>query len=360
MRENVASIQFLRFVAATLVVLFHSTQAISKYFNDSIASLFTRFADLGASGVHIFFVISGFIMIYTSFGRKDDVFSTKNFLTKRIIRIYPIYFIYSALYLCFYHYFANGKNLSLGEFFGSIFLIPGYSSLLIGPGWTLSYEVYFYACFGIAMMLGLTRGILALTLFFLAAIFFRFAIDTNQPVIHVMTNTLLVEFLFGAWIGYAVLSTVRISNKLANMMLVLAITGFLAGYSFNHFPSVITWGIPSAFLVAGFVFKERNGRIPFLIKKCAFLGDSSYSLYLLHIVLIDAVILLTIYLDESIRMHVYRIGEFGMIVVCFAVTAYCIAVAFISYELIEHKVVGRLQDLYRRKFAVVPGIVHPH
>jgi exopolysaccharide production protein ExoZ len=359
MRGNVASIQFLRFVAATLVALFHSTQAVNKYFADSISNSITKFTDLGASGVHIFFVISGFIMIYTSFGGPSESFSATKFLTKRAIRIYPIYFVYSALYLLFYHFFATGGNLSFGQLLGSILLIPGYSSFIIGPGWTLSYEVYFYACFAIAMLLGMTRGILALSLFFITAIIFRFLVDTNQPVLHVMTSTLLVEFLFGAWIGYAVVSNVHFSNSVANLMLALSAVGFIVGVGFTHLPSIITWGIPSALLVAGFVFKESNGRVPSLIKKCSFLGDSSYSLYLLHIMLIDAAILLALHLDSSIGTHITLIGGVGMTIVSLAISVYCVVVALISYEFIERTVVGRLQNLYRRKLTATPEIVHP-
>src|ERR1039458_8235926 len=175
MRENIDSIQFLRFVAALLVVVVHTTLAMNEYLSGSISDLFRYVAEFGGAGVHIFFVISGFIMVYTSFKLKTDSFSTKKFLIKRAIRIYPIYFIYSFFYLLFYHYFASGKNLTVDQFFGSIFLLPGYSYYIIGPGWTLAYEVYFYACFSIAMVLGLTRGLLALTLFFLATIVFGIA-----------------------------------------------------------------------------------------------------------------------------------------------------------------------------------------
>jgi exopolysaccharide production protein ExoZ len=357
MRENIASIQFLRFVAATLVVLSHSSLAIQEHFSGSLSRLFLYVAHLGGSGVHIFFVISGFIMVFTSFTKTNESFSGPKFIAKRIIRIYPIYFIYSVLYLCFYHFSSGSENLSVEQFFGSIMLLPGYSSLIIGPGWTLSFEIYFYVCFSIAMSLGLLRGIIVLTVFFLAAIVLGFGVDTSRPSIHVLTNSLLIEFLLGAWIGYAVVSSVRIGNKLAIVILALAFAGFLAGgaFGYNHLPSAVMWGIPSALLVAGLVFRETNGRVPFLIKNGSFLGDSSYSLYLLHIVLIEAVILLAIYLDASIKMHLSLIGDnFGMMIVCLAITVYCIVLAHIFYHLIERRVVGRLQDLYRRKFTAVP------
>src|SRR5690348_2252421 len=185
MREKISSIQFLRFVAAALVVLYHTTVALNKYIAGSLSQAFLHNAFFGASGVHIFFVISGFIMVFTSFGNASDTFDASKFAFRRIIRIYPIYIIYALVYLCFYYAIGAGKGLTIPEFFGAMFLLPGYSASIIGPGWTLSYEVYFYLCFGLAMTLGLTRGLFALTLFFFGAIASRFVINTSDPVIHV-------------------------------------------------------------------------------------------------------------------------------------------------------------------------------
>jgi exopolysaccharide production protein ExoZ len=357
MRKTVESIQFLRFVAATLVVLVHTTIGLGEYFPGSISKIFAHVAHVGGTGVHIFFVISGFVMIYTSFGRPDAKFSSSNFLTRRLIRIYPIYFIYAAFYLYFYYIFAAGKNLSLLQFIGAITLFPGYSSNIIGPGWTLAYEMYFYLCFGVAMVLGLTRGIVTLTLFFLTAIASRVFFDTSQPTIHVLTNSLLIEFLAGAWIGYAVVNSVRISNRLAETMVALALAGFLAGivFGYNHLPALLTWGVPSALLVAGLVFRESNGHISLPIRNYAFMGDSSYSLYLLHVVLIDGVIFLAIHLDGSLKAQATTAGTVWWIMISLAITIYCVAVAYVSYEVIERRLVRGLQGLYRKKIAAVPA-----
>jgi len=357
MHGDITSIQFLRFIAATLVVLVHSAEAISQRLPGSISKSFLQNAFFGASGVHIFFVISGFIMVYTSFYKKNDgAFSSSAFLLKRIVRIYPIYFIYCALYVYFYHNFLGAPLLSLWEFIGSLLLLPGYSAMIIGPGWTLAYEIYFYLCFSIAMIVGLEKGIRALTVFFTASIALRFFIDISPQAINVFTNSLLIEFLFGAWIGYAVVSDVRVGNLPARLMVALGIAGFLAGiiFGFTRLPSLLMWGVPSALLVAGLVFSERNGHISRLIRKCSFLGDSSYSLYLIHVVLIDIVIVLAINSGGWVKGYAQNVGSAGMIFVCCVTTAYCIVVALISYELIERRLVGRLRDFFRRKNIVVP------
>ena len=354
---NVTSIQFLRFVAAALVVFVHASEAVSQRLQGSMSETFLQNAFFGASGVHIFFVISGFIMVYTSFHKKNDgTFSSSTFLSRRFVRIYPIYFVYCAFYIYFYHNFLGTPLLSIGELIGALLLVPGYSSKIIGPGWTLAYEVYFYLCFSVAMMLGLKNGIRALTAFFLASISLRFFVDTSPQAIFVFTNSLLIEFLLGAWIGYAVVSDVHIGNLHAKLLLLLGLTGFIAGiiFGFARLPSVLAWGAPSALLVGGSVFIERNGRIPTLIRKCAFLGDSSYSLYLIHVLLIDILILVLLATNssESLVTCAQYVGSGGMILVCCVMSAYCIAVAIVLYELIEKRGIGRLRGVFRRKSIV--------
>jgi len=346
-----ASIQFLRFVAATLVVLFHTTVALHRYFGGSVLHSFVANAAFGASGVHIFFVISGFIMVYTSFRTKEDNFKPATFAFRRLVRIYPIYFIYALFYLYFYSIFAAGKDLSIAQFFGSILLLPGYSGLIIGPGWTLSYEVYFYVCFGISMLLGLTRGLLALTAFFGMAITAGIVFGYSNFAGLVFTNSLLIEFLFGAWIGYAIVSKLRLSDRSANLLLLAALSLFGAGIAFGYsrLPSLLTWGVPSAMLVAGLVFREGNASIPSAIKKFAFLGDSSYSLYLLHVVLIDAAIFLALGWYSPIKENGVIIGPLAMVGVCFMIAAYCVAAALLCYEFIERRLLVRFQGFRRRK-----------
>jgi len=351
LRGNVNSLQFLRFVAASLVVFWHSIEAINQHIPGTISKTILQNGLLGASGVHIFFVISGFIMVYTSFYKKSDGhFSFSTFLSRRAIRIYPIYFIYCALYIYFYHNFLGVPLLSFGELIGCLLLLPGYSAKIIGPGWTLAYEVYFYLCFSIAMILGLKKGIRTLTVFFLASIALRFFIYTSPQAIYVFTNSLLIEFLLGAWIGYAVVSRVHVGNLFAGMMLALALVGFLAGivFGFDRLPSVLTWGIPSALLVAGGVFIERSGHLPTLIRRSSFLGDSSYSLYLLHVLLIDVVIVLATRSGGSIAIYAQQIGSFGIISVCSVLTIYCIIIAMISYELIERRLIAVQRIFFRR------------
>jgi exopolysaccharide production protein ExoZ len=325
-----------------MVVLLHSTEAVNQYFG-GISSNMIYTAKFGVAGVHIFFVISGFIMVYTSFYPRNTEFSSGRFLLRRFVRIFPIYWVYCLLYLLYRHFFGPGYTVSNVDIFGSFLLLPGYSPVIIGPGWTLAYEVYFYLCFGLAMILGLKRGIIVLALFFLSSIALGLVFQAEGAAARMVSNSLLVEFLFGAGLAYVFLKCQTVSVKLAVTMQVLALAGFLSSYliGYERFPSVIVWGIPSAALVAGLAFAEKNGQIFGWIRKCSFLGDSSYSLYLIHILLID--ILLTAY-----RTSV-AVPSSGNPVMWGSLTAFSILVAFALYELVERNLVSSLQDLARQR-----------
>jgi len=337
MLQVLKSIQFLRFIAATLVVFTHSMDNAKYNISDSTTPTMHYVSHFGKSGVHIFFVISGFIMIYTSFGGSAQFDSSKFFL-RRLIRIYPIYWIYAAAYILLREIVSGGYQ-SIWAVFGSLLLIPGYSSIIIGQGWTLSYEVYFYICFSFFMMLGLFSGLLVMTLFFLASIAVGLIFHFDNSGLHVFTDSLLVEFLFGAWIAYFFILDKRLSSSLSNALIVLALALFVISIplGYNRLPTVLTWGVPSALLIAGSVFKERGGNLPSFVRRCSFLGDSSYSLYLLHI-------LLTALLLRGF-LAIFPSPESGYFVFCLVLTGLCIAISAVMYELIERRVVRALQTM---------------
>jgi exopolysaccharide production protein ExoZ len=340
MTKNVYSIQFMRFVAAAMVVFDHSTGALSSYFGD-ISETIKYVGRTGASGVHIFFVISGFVMVYSSFSRhgSEARFYTLDFLRRRFIRIYPIYWFYCICYLVFYEVFGQGYQLSLADILRSLLLLPDYSPLIIGPGWTLSYEIYFYLSFGVALAAGLFTGLIALAIYYAAFVVFGNIAHWHLqwPLLKFLSNPLLIEFLFGAGIAYLLLKRFSFSRNISIWLQLIAISLFAIAYvvGYGNAPTAITWGVPSALLIAGLVFNERKGIIWPFVKRLAFLGDSSYSLYLIHILIIDVNVRLIS------RLELQRIV--GGLVLCFLITGACIICAIVCYEFVERKLLLSLR-----------------
>src|ERR1700722_10284960 len=88
---TIHSLQALRAIAALLVVVDH---ALLKLTNDDLANPATHLAwTLGSTGVYVFFVISGFIMVHVSWDNFGQPGATEAFLRRRIIRIVPLYWL---------------------------------------------------------------------------------------------------------------------------------------------------------------------------------------------------------------------------------------------------------------------------
>jgi peptidoglycan/LPS O-acetylase OafA/YrhL len=129
---------------------------------------------------------------------------------------------------------------------------------------------------------------------------------------------------------------------MANLMIVAGLVGFSIGLvvGYSRFPSTVMWGFPSALLVGGLALKEFRGHPIKLIEEISFLGDSSYSLYLLHVMLIDAFL-------YSMSL-LFSVARFEPLVICALLTLQCCVVAIVCYKLIEHPILLSLQSLVRR------------
>jgi peptidoglycan/LPS O-acetylase OafA/YrhL len=123
---------------------------------------FLNFYDLryfGNIGVDIFFLIIGFIMIYVHGNDFQNNMSIV-FLKKRIVRVVPLYWfltIFATLILYFTpSIFGGGKVFDLKHVISSFLFIPSKNSIgiampVIGPGWSLNYEIYFYIIFSLLL-----------------------------------------------------------------------------------------------------------------------------------------------------------------------------------------------------------------
>ena len=352
------AVQFLRFVAATMVVVLHSYQTVVATSQGAAVSLFAHRAvpatsqgpgselldyltSFGASGVHIFFVISGFIMVYTGFGRGESRLVFRPYILKRLIRIYPIYWVCTALYLAYG--WAVGASNALGpvELLGSLLLVPGYASAIIGPGWTLAYEMYFYFLFGLFMIAGLRIGLIALSLFFVASIL----TPGLDGVPYQLRNAILLEFAAGAWVGLFYLKHREALLGWGAFALVAGLAlfacGLLVGY--ERFPATLVWGIPSTLIVAGVVLLEAERRFPSFVARYPSLGGSSYLLYLSHLLVIYAV------LASPLGPRSQSIPE--TLLICGALILTCCVLSVVFYRIVEKP----MNALLRKWLLTKPG-----
>jgi exopolysaccharide production protein ExoZ len=225
---------------------------------------------LGAAGVDLFFVISGFIMATCSGGR-----GARQFLADRAWRIYPLWLIAVLPWLFMEPASPLGivRSLTLWPVYGHNYVVPA-----LGVGWTLSFELLFYAGFALALA---SRASVPLLIFGLCLVL---GLTTNNLLFWFVGSPLTFEFLMGVAIaGLPARETFGTAAAALGLILFAVVPAVYFDQSFGGgaLLRVICWGIPAALLVYGLRGLERrlSSRIfdlPVLI------GNASYSIYLFH------------------------------------------------------------------------------
>lgn len=282
------SIQILRGLAALVVVLYHirSLEVLGISSNGTsetplVGGLFTN----GYAGVDLFFVISGFIMVYVTRDAKRGPESATQFLFARVTRIYPVWWLFvglTTLYLIVIHVLLPGglgwqaispKEPILPFIAKSFALIPQEKYPVLSVGWTLIHEVYFYLVFTILLLL--PRKWLSGLLFVwgcavvsgsLIGLSGPIAVDAFALVFHPMT----MEFILGAAIGVAVTSGYAwrpgIVTLLASLWLMAAMCyQGLETAETLQWGRILWFGMPCAALVYGFASLEITKRMAWLV-----------------------------------------------------------------------------------------------
>lgn len=261
--RKLQSVQILRFVAASMVVILHATVHGNSGFV------------VGSAGVDIFFVISGFII-----ARMLPAKTAGQFVADRVTRIYPIYWLLliPAVLLA--------SQTSLPQTLTSITLWPAFGELrfpYLVAGWTLCFEMLFYACATI-FLLNRRIGLGLLAAYPLAVVG---GLALGWPVLRYVGNPVILEFMFGLLIART--NTQKreagaLAIALGAMLLVLTASAFgMPAYIYDVWQPArsIVWGIPAAMIVWGALqfeglLKDR------VVRALSYGGDASYSIYLTH------------------------------------------------------------------------------
>lgn len=286
---RLSNIQVLRALAATLVVFHHMGEAVRIAGISSWFNTFLGLQRLGAAGVDLFFVISGFIMIHVAGKQFGTRRAGLDFLRKRFLRIYPLYWIVTALAIVGWSTGKVFRNLDVTPAFlvGSFLCLPMSRHPIVDQGWSLSFELYFYLVFAFSLPVFRTkRAFLAGSLgFFSASVAIGMIFPTtNLTLLAFLTHPLLLEFWMGMlvaflWDAYHDHPQAR---RLAPILLSLgaAALAVSALYVVPWRLRIIAWGIPSALLLAGASLLPQSKSS--VMRIWAAVGDSSYSLYLTH------------------------------------------------------------------------------
>lgn len=284
--QRLIYVQALRFIAATCVVIFHAVGTGGHYISTAPSKMFEIFSR-GYYGVDLFFVISGFIIYYSTHRSNIDSLS---FLIRRAERIVPIYWFVTIsitiIAAIFPSVFKDASWINLEHVTRSLLFITSFSGEMpvVYPGWSLEYEMFFY--FSVAIML-LGSGISwdGLAIIFAAIVAFG-EIPHNKDfgnIYNFFTNPLMLEFVFG--IMAAKLFT---GNKISMAALLsVIISTFIVLFS-DVSSRVIVAGLPAAIIIlVAATYSKKRGQPSYLENAFARLGDASYSIYLIQVFVIS-------------------------------------------------------------------------
>lgn len=334
-------VQILRGVAAALVVFSHYCLVFVEYGGQSIIASYHSLAFVGASGVDIFFCISGFVIIYSLLIRPHQV-NWRAFGLARLKRIIPLYWFFT---LAMVGMWMTGRALTKLALppdlvLRSLLLLPLEKHVMGEPvsthpildqGWTLQYEALFYICCAVVIALVGSKRVfpwtpVAVAILAVVSLF----IPAMPAYLH---DPLMLEFVGGTILGWLA-ATGRLfrlpwPRAIAWGSIALGVMGLLLTTFVPNPESlrVLIWGVPGFLIVLGsiLVTPVRGGR---LVDAGIFLGAASYSIYLGHG-------FATIFVGTMMKKG-YLVGAGS--VVLLVVTAVTVAGTAMVYPLIERPI----------------------
>jgi peptidoglycan/LPS O-acetylase OafA/YrhL len=338
-RQVLGNVQILRFIAAGSVLLGHTISVMVPQ-----PTPVSRVPWGG--GVEVFFMISGFIMTWLTSGRFGAQGAPGRFLLRRAIRIAPPYWFFTtvmvaAKMLASAH--VRKTVLAPAQLLASYAFVPwpriadGSLNPVLSQGWTLNYEAFFYVAFAAALCL--RRGLAALAAAFVVLAAFHGAVPASLFVLRFYTSPIILEFLAGIALATVYLRGFRLplwgSLACALAAPIAYVLLFAVGHAFSYDRTVVV-GIPATLLGASLMLAPEpaaQGRVRRLLQMG---GDASYTLYLSHTFVVNAVAVAWLRLAPA---HPWP----GVAVAVAAAVAF----ALLFYRLVERPVTDALHRRFR-------------
>ncbi|EPV8686693.1 acyltransferase family protein [Pseudomonas aeruginosa] len=340
-----AHIDSLRGVAAILVLWMHSAGNFLMYSQPTFQNMAFDLAqqlDFGRMGVVLFFAISGFVI--PSSLRGDLFQSSKRFLVKRALRLYPLYWASIPIGVITWWYIW-GKVIDVKAVLWNFTMIQGmfdYKSVM-GLYWTLQVELIFYTCCIVLFWCGVlhSSSILALlVVVFSAPLLMSMGAslvginagvslnpETSMLLLHL--GVMLWGALFRQWHDGV------LNNSIARLIMygyalfwalgsMVAVYNYISGQAGME---LLRFWLPYTIAVIGFFICASTVRVRY--KPLVWLGTVSYSIYLMHMPVVHSLLWLVRY-SEITLIKGWPLGAYMALI-----AAITILVAFITYRLIE-------------------------
>ena len=268
------ALQYLRAAAALAVVYSHAVIQVEGY-----AGFLPH---LGGFGVDVFFVISGFIMVWIA--KPTD--TPGRFIASRVRRVVPLYWFFTllmALILIALPTVFKRATFEWEALFMSLAFVPyesasypGWLWPIVAPGWSLNYEMYFYLLFALSLLLPAAWRVAGtIAMLALVALFANLVVVSWWPPARFYGDGMVFEFALGMLLAVAWRRGLRLPPGAAVLLIAIGTALLLASLPL---PRLLAFGVPALLVVAGCVYARVPER-----RWAVLLGDASYALYLSHL-----------------------------------------------------------------------------
>jgi peptidoglycan/LPS O-acetylase OafA/YrhL len=312
-------IEIGRGIAALLVVFFHATVTIAlpKYFGEApLDGLFS----FGYAGVDFFFVLSGFIIFYSTAKNHGKPNAVLSYIKHRLIRIYPIYWVVGLLLLPLTY--LMGHHVGAVNAVMDFLLIPREGYPFVPVAWTLRHEMLFYVSF-LLFFLNVT---LAWGYFLLwggaIAVCSLLSFELVSPFPSLYLNDHNLEFLLGIGVAQYAKSNHVSWLKPIYLFLVGLVVFIASGINealihVDNYPEHshyhLFYGVGAVLMVGGLIRLKANLQ-SYWVGVGAFLGRASYSIYLIHFAVLSAAVKLLLPLHFPLWLDMILLVTTGIII----------------------------------------------
>ena len=306
-------------------------------------------------GVDIFFVISGFILstVVLRSPHHAGPGAAWHFLKRRLIRIFPIYWIIAIpVGLRVFH---ASHHLGI-EYLPGLFLLPSFSypawAMIEPAAWTLIFEMLFYYTLTLVQLLTVRRAVLCAIVVLSSFVALGTVVSIRRPYWIVICNPILLEFIFGACValifqkfgrqrslGISLVAIGVVGSVLLEIFYSGAANGLQMVLTNQHvFARVFTWGLMALALVMGVIFWSPTPT-GWLGKTAVILGNASYSVYLVSILVHEAAARSFLAVVRNYLPLSNGLQLVGMVLT----TAEVMFAGWLCYQLVEWPLLRKLQ-----------------
>lgn len=334
------SLQVGRALAAIAVSAYHLSFAFT---DPRIASqpVFAQITGKGYLGVDFFFVLSGFIIFFVHEPDIGNPGYVTSYAAKRVIRVYPIYWLLTALAVAATTMIGGVKPIpqSPADLASTVLLFRFNTfDTPISAAWTLFHEVLFYVVFGLLIVnrrLGMAVMIAWLSLLLVT---FRYGPFGDWSFWWTLASANNLSFFCGM---IAFLLARRMTRGRGTVLVLIGAAMLIALHPVDLALDTtglarFAYSIAFMLIIAGAVAVERSG-LSLRLRPLGLIGDASYSLYLTH-ESVESVLLKIARRTQLLD----RVDHHVLYVVILAIT---VAAGVVVYRVIEAPLLAAIRRL---------------